>query len=598
MDANTVGQAHALLRRGDISGAIGLLRGALTATPAQPQSLKLLARLALREQQSALAASALERAQAALPDDAEIHALRAAAAKIAGDTDALVPAARHALTLDPGEPLAAALLTEALRDRLQLGEALAVADACLARRPHDWGTRLARADVLQFAGEAAAAAADARHTLDHAPSLQAITFACQSLLYLDEPALDEPARDESAPAAPADGAPAAAILARHRELAARIPPLRLPPPRDTGWRPGQRPLRVALLSPDLRRHPVGMFVEPLLAGWDRDRVAPICYSDGQPDATTQRLRALCPQWRDLRGQPDEAVARQLHEDGIDVLLDLAGHTHGSRPRLLASRCVPRQLGWLGYLFDSGYASSDGVIGDAATLPEGTSSARQAWRLPGSLLCLPQIQDAPDVVARASSSAPVFGSFNHLAKLSPRTVALWARVLAAVPGSRLVLCALGLADAPTRERIGARFAAAGVDPDRLQLRPPVLDPQAFLSQYADIDIALDPLPFNGGTTTLQALWQGVPVVSLPGERMAARTGLSLLDAAGLAQGPERLVARDRGDYVRIAAGLAEDGARRARLRGSMRERLLDSGLCDGRRFADGFATLLESAASTL
>ena len=602
MDAQTVEQAHALLRRGDIAGAIGHLQGALGATPPRPQSLKLLARLALREQQAALAARALEQARTALPADAEVHALQAAAARIAGDADALAAAARQALALDPGEPLAAALLTEALRDRLQLGEALQVADACLARRPQDWGTRLARADVLQFAGEAAAAAEDARQTLDHAPSLQAITFACQSLLYLDEPTVDEPTVDAPALDAPASadrparaaasGMAADAVLARHRELAARVPPLRLPPPGAPDWRPGRRPLRVALLSADLRHHPVGLFVEPLLAGWDRARIAPVCYSDGRPDATTARLRELCPQWHDLRGRSDEAVARQLREDRIDVLLDLGGHTHGSRPRLLATRCVPLQLGWLGYLFDSGYASSDGVIGDAATLPDGTASARRAWRLPGSLLCMQPARQAPEVAVRPAGAVPTFGSFNHLAKLSPRTVALWTRVLDAVPGSRLVICALGLADAPTRDRIRDRFAAAGLAPDRLELRPPVLDPQAFLSQYGDIDVALDPLPFNGGTTTLQALWQGVPVVTLPGERMAARTGLSILGAAGL----DALVARDPDDYVGIAAALVADGAERARLRGSMRARLLDAGLCDARRFAEGFAALLESAAT--
>lgn len=587
MDQQTVEQAHGLLRRGDVAAAIRLLRAVLGTTPIRPQSLKLLARLALREQQTALAARALLEAQRVLPADAEVHALQAAAAKIAGDTDALVAAARRALALDAGEPLAAALLTETLRDRLQLGEAIAVADACLARRPQDWGTRLARADALQFAGEAAAAATDAQQTLEHAPSLQAITFACQSLLYLDEPAADA-----SAPTDAHAARPAHAVLARHRELAARIPTLRLPSPPALDWQPGTRPLRVALLSADLRRHPVGMFVEPLLADWNRGRIAPLCYSDGPADATTARLHGLCPDWRDLRGLPDEAVARQLREDRIDILIDLGGHTHGSRPRLLASRCAPLQLGWLGYLFDTGYAHCDGVIGDAATLPVGSASARRPLRLPGSFLCLPPSADAPDIVTRAAQAAPTFGSFNHLAKLSPRTVALWARVLAAVPHSRLVMCALGLADAHTGARICERFAAAGVDPARLELRPPNFDPRGFLAQYGDIDIALDPLPFNGGTTTLQALWQGVPVVSLPGERMAARTGLSILGAAGL----DDLVARDADDYVGIAAALMEDGARRNDLRASMRARLLDAGLCDAARFADGYAELLECAAT--
>ncbi|GAB3345424.1 hypothetical protein [Marilutibacter aestuarii] len=583
MDHQIVAQAHQLLRRGDVGAAIRQLAPALQASAPQPQSLRLLARLALHQQDTALASRALQTALAAWPDDAELHALSAAAAKIAGDPDALVGAARRAVALDPGEPLATALLTEALRDRLQVGEAIEVASAGLSRRPDDWGTRLARADALQFAGEAEAAERDARHAAGAGGSLQAVQMACSTLLYLDEPGPDVPA-DPSRP-------DAETVLARHRELSARMPPLLLPPPPGSGDAPGSRPLRVALLSPDLRRHPVGQFVEPLLAAWDRERIRPFCYNDGSPDAATARLRARCSDWRDIRGEHDMRVIQRLREDRIDVLVDLAGHTHGSRPQLLASRCVPRQFGYLGYLFDTGLDTCDGVIGDAFNLPPGTPSARRPLHVPGSFLCYTPPADAPAVAPGTARDGVVFGSFNHLAKLSPRTVALWSRTVLSLPGARLVLCALGLADPAIRTRIQARFAAAGLPADRLELRPPVTSGlPAFLAQYADVDIALDPLPFNGGTTTLQALWQGVPVLTLPGERMAARSGLSILAGAGLSE----WVAEDEDDFVARACRLADDGRARAAWRRGLRDRLRDAGSCDAARFADRFAHLLEDA----
>ena len=593
MDQTAVAQAQQMLRRGDVGAAIRHLSPALDANPARPLSLKLLARLALHQQDMALAGRALRHALQSQADDAELHALRAAAAKIAGDSAALEEAARHAVSLDPGEPLATALLSEVLRDQLRIDEAISVASACLERRPDDWGTRLARADALQFAGEAAAAEHDARVAARDG-SMQALQMACSSLLYLDEPGAIMPdvvlAAAENAGTGAA-GPGIASVLERHRHLARAMPPLRLPPPqhRDTGI--DGRPLRVGLLSPDLRRHPVGLFIEPLLAAWDRRRIQPFCYSDGVGDATTSRLRAQCGDWRDIRGESDMRVAQRLREDRIDVLLDLAGHTHGSRPQLLASRCVPRQFGYLGYLFDTGLDTCDGVIGDAFNLPPGTGSTARPLRLPGSFLCFLPPPDAPEVKIRGPRRATVFGSFNHLAKLSPRTIALWSRTVNAVPDSRLVLCALGLADPGTRERVRTRFVDAGLAGDRLELRPPVTSGlPAFLAQYADIDIALDPLPFNGGTTTLQALWQGVPVLTLPGERMAARSGLSILSALGL----DTLVARDADDFVRIATMLAGDAAGRAGLRASMRTRMEDAGLCDARRFAGAFSDLLESA----
>lgn len=570
MDRNLLTQAQALLQRNQLDAAFARLMPALGEEQALPLSLKLLLRLALQAGRMDVAVRAMRRAMVLLPQDAEVHALAAAGAKIVGNGDGLERSARRALQLDETQPLAAALLVERLGERLEFSEALTVADAYLSHAPRDWGVRLARANIQLFSGDAASAAEDADIAARESSSMQARQTALSSLLYMDAVAV-EPA------------------LARHVALASQIEPLPLPAPPPRQARSAGKPLRIGLLSADLRMHPVGLLLEPLLQAHDRDRASFFCYHDGAPDPQTERLQAACPQWRDVRGQPEGAVARQMHEDGIDVLVDLAGHTAGSRPRLLASRVAQLQVGYLGYLFDTGFESTDGVVGDHWVLPADTRSARNPLRMGGSFLCFAAPVDAPPVAMRRSGTT-TFASFNHLAKLSPATLQLWARVLAAIPDARLLLCALGLADAGVRHKLGERLAAQGIDPSRVELRPPVLDTPAFLRMYDEVDIALDPLPFNGGMTTLNALWQGVPVITLPGERMASRTGASILSAIGM----ESCIASHEHDYVAIAAQLASESRLLGDFRTSVRERLAASSLMDAKAYADRFCRLLEDA----
>ena len=573
MDQTLLPRAQQLLRQGRIDLALQALDPALRVVPVPAAALKLLARLALHQQRMALAKQALQRAMAELPDDPETHALVAAAARIQGQPEALEAAARRALALEPTHPVAAALLTEHLRDRLRIGEARAIADACLRARPDDFGTRLARADLHMFTGDAAAAMDDADVACSQSPSLQARQVAAMASLYVDH--LTAPG-----------------VMERHLRAGASIAPLKLPMRPRPPYEPGGRPLRFGFLSPDLRRHPVGSFIAPLLAGLPASRVHSICFSDATPDDTTRRLQALSGTWHDTRALDDAQVFQLVQAEAVDVLVDLAGHTHGSRPGLLASRAAPLQVVYLGYLHDTGLPACDGVVGDRHTLPVDTASARRPLRLPGCFLCFEPMDDAPPVAIR-EDEAIVFGSFNHLAKLSPDTVALWSEVLGRLPRSRLVLCALGLQDPGVRQQVRQRFADHDIDDDRLEMRGPVTDPVAFLRQYDDIDIALDPLPFNGGTTTLQALWQGVPVLTCPRDTMASRSGASILHAAGLGD----WVARDPTHFVALAEHFAADRALLRDLRQTMRGRIKASGLTDGLRFADGFAALLESSFTT-
>jgi predicted O-linked N-acetylglucosamine transferase (SPINDLY family) len=311
-----------------------------------------------------------------------------------------------------------------------------------------------------------------------------------------------------------------------------------------------------------------------------------------PDALTSTLRLLDLHWRDVAALDDARTHAQIQNDGIDVLIDLAAHTHGGRPRLLAARAAPIQALYLGYPYSSGLPNVDFLIADAQTIPAGSERwyRERVIRLPHAFLCLKPLQDAPPVgpaPALLNGGALTFGSFNHLAKLSDRTVALWSRVLHAVPGSRLMLCAIALVDPDTRAFTQKRFAAHGIDAQQLILLPPKVPTSEFLAYYDNVDIGLDPLPFHGGTTTLQALWQGVPVISLPGRLLHNRMGAALLYEAQL----EAFIARDEAHYIELAQHWATRVADLARLRAGLRERLASTPLIDGARFAHGFAQAL-------
>ncbi|MBI3452206.1 MAG: tetratricopeptide repeat protein [Rhodospirillales bacterium] len=374
----------------------------------------------------------------------------------------------------------------------------------------------------------------------------------------------------------------AEIAAAHRDWAARHLPA--PPNRALGPRIGNRPLRVGYVSPDFREHPVSHFLAAVFAAHDRARIELVCYADAtQEDAMTARLRAHAALWRSTVGLSDAALAQQVVDDRIDLLVDLAGHTAGNRLGAFALKSAPVQATWLGYPNTTGLAAIDYRLTDAVADPPGeadTLHVEKLFRLPDGFLCFTPPDDAPPVAARADGGSVVFGSFNMLAKINEATLALWARILARVPQARLALKAAALADPGTRDLIATRFTRAGGDAGRLDLLPATAARTDHLGLYGRIDIALDPFPYGGTTTTCEALWMGVPVVTLAGERHAGRVGASLLARVGL----DELVARNADDYVAIAAAFATDGARRAALRAGLRDRLAASPLCNAPRFA--------------
>jgi predicted O-linked N-acetylglucosamine transferase (SPINDLY family) len=369
---------------------------------------------------------------------------------------------------------------------------------------------------------------------------------------------------------------------------------RLVSARYTNWLCEVRPkrLRVGLVSGDLREHVVGYFLESLLPEINAERIELIAYPT-QPaeDRLSQRLRAHVAAWRPIVGLNDAAAAERIHADGVHVLLDLSGHTVHNRLPVFAYKPAPVQATWLGYLATTGVAAIDYLIADSWTLPttQETWFTEKIWRLPDTYLCFspPDMDVAVSPLPALNNGHVTFGSFNSLTKMTDDVVALWARVLAAVPGSRLFLKTRQLGDHTTRQSIIERYAAHGIGSERLLLEDVVPSRAEHLATYGRVDIALDPFPYSGITTSAEALWMGVPVLTLAGERFLSRQGVGLLMNTGL---PE-WVASSPDDYVARAVSHASDLQGLAKLRASLRERFLVSPVCDARRFARNFELAL-------
>lgn len=313
----------------------------------------------------------------------------------------------------------------------------------------------------------------------------------------------------------------------------------------------ERPLRVGYVSPDFRQHPVAMFTAPVLAAHDRRQVEVYCYAAvAREDDWTARCRRAAGQWRPCFGWSDAELAAQVEADRIDVLIDLSGHTAGTRLLAFARQPAPVQMSWLGYFNTTGLTAIDYLLVDSVVAPpdEPCLFVEQPLRLPGGYLCYQRPDYAP---APQRQDGPLtFGCFNALSKITDPVIACWAEILARAPGSRLLVKNNLLAEAATRQSLLSRFAGHGIGEERLLLEPGCAHHE-LLDHYASVDVALDPFPYNGGTTTCEALTQGVPVVTLRGGHFVSRVGATILYHAGLAG----WIAGDAAGYVETALRLA-------------------------------------------
>ncbi|HEY2342930.1 MAG TPA: hypothetical protein VGH90_07875, partial [Chthoniobacteraceae bacterium] len=351
--------------------------------------------------------------------------------------------------------------------------------------------------------------------------------------------------------------------------------------------PGRR-LRIGYVSPDFRKHVVGRNLLPLLRNHDHDAFEVFAYSDVlAPDSVTTEIRGSCDQWRDLSGVDDERAAEMIRADGIDILVDLALHMARNRLLIFARKPAPIQVTYLSYAGTSGMEAIDYRFSDPHLDPADADLTRYretTLRLPRTYWCYEPGGAAPNVSPPpvVSSGFATFGCLNNFAKVSKDALDAWLEVLRAVPGSRLLLHA---PEGDARTAVRDHFNRGGLEADRLEFVG-WQDWSKYVRTFQRIDIALDPFPYGGGITTCDALWMGVPVVSLSGQTAVGRSGRSLLANASL---PE-LVAKTREQYVDIAASLAGDPSRLGALRSSLRERMERSPLRD----ASGFAQEVENA----
>jgi predicted O-linked N-acetylglucosamine transferase (SPINDLY family) len=360
----------------------------------------------------------------------------------------------------------------------------------------------------------------------------------------------------------------------------------------TNERNADRRLRIAYVSPDFRGHAQSLFTQPLLAQHDHKQFEVFCFSStAAPDQITRHLRGFADQWRDTSAMSDQQIADLIREDGIDIAVDLAMHMSGGRLLVFARKPAPVQVTWLAYAGTTGLGAMDWRLGDPYLDPPGPDGAadsigphdrfysERTYRLPHTFWCYDPAWDlAVNELPASAAGHVVFGSLNNFCKVNPPLLRRWGKVLAAVPGSRMLLHApQGLA----RQRVSAALEAEGVEPSRVEFVPRQPRP-AYLQTYHRIDIGLDTLPYNGATTSLDSYWMGVPVITLVGQTSCGRAGLSQLTNLGLTQ----LVAQSEAEFVSIARDLAADLPRLAELRRTLRARMEASPLMDAKSFARG------------
>lgn len=355
-------------------------------------------------------------------------------------------------------------------------------------------------------------------------------------------------------------------------------------------------LRIGLVSADLRSHPVGRFLLAVLPRLDADVFAYSNHADAPTDPVTRSLRAAVSEWKNILTLDDENAASLIHRDEIDVLFDLSGHTSGNRLGIFARKPAPVAVTWLGFPGTTGLTQIDYNLGNAWTFPEGEDAfyVETPWRLPSTYNCY-AVPDAELPIAplpMLKNGYVTFGSANNFGKLTDATIATWSKILQAVPNSRLILRSSQDASPDTAAFLLGRLTAYGAHPAAIRIDETIKGHEANMAQYAEIDVALDPFPYTGATTTVEALYMGVPVITLRGKGYAALQGVSILSCAGL----QDWIADDIDEYVSLAKSAAKDVHRIESLRATLRPRVVASPLFDASQFAGDLQQALSEMAA--
>jgi predicted O-linked N-acetylglucosamine transferase (SPINDLY family) len=605
---NNDGELRRLFATGDIAGAKQLAEEILAADPAAATAAHVAGLIAHRESRFDDADRYLRVAIAAAPNDPEQYANHAAVLRALGRLGDAEAAARAALALAPDRVETHNNLGNILRDAGRYDESIRCYQEALRLAPQFADAWSNLAWVLSLNGRATEAEQAARQAIACDPgncngyNNLGGALMRQSRLREAETALREALRLRPDFALPhsnilfclnyRDDLPPETIFAEYQQWdTSHARPLAPADPQFALDRTPGRRLRVGYVSPDFRTHAVALFAEPLLAAHDRSQVELFCYAEVPvEDATTQRFRALADHWRSTVGRTDETVAAMVRDDGIDVLVDLAGHTAGNRLLVFARKPAPVQIEYMiGHGCTSGLSAIDAFLADDVLAPPGAEAvfSEHLLRLSRLPLAYRPPEGMPPVASLPAQATGhvTFGYFGRTVRLNEDVVAVWSRILLAVPGSRLVLNSTPYAEPAGRADWAGRFAAHGIGLDRLDLICTTPQPRTWAA-YDTIDIALDPFPHNAGTTTIEALWQGVPVLTLAGRPTVGRFGAAILHAVGL----DDWVTHDVAAYVARAVAAAADLPALAAVRAALRPRMAASALLD----APGLARAVEAA----
>jgi protein O-GlcNAc transferase len=602
-----LGRALRLLRAGEPGAADAICRHVLTVDPDNPTAVYLAGVVARDLGDLGRSYELMDRAVRLQPTDAESHCGRGIARWEMNQPDAAVADFERALALDPNHAQANLYLGLSFLSRDLLAEAAERFERAATAEPPQPMALVNLGLVKHRQGRLDEAVGLYRRVLELDPSLRAarnnLAGALQELGQVEDALailrqLDAEALDPQVGAnlltclnlLPGD--PTTFFDEAKRWAGRFADPLAQPGPRPAA--DPERRLRIGYIGADgLRRHTLAMTYVPLFEAHDPAQFEIVAYSDlaeEHEDEISRRLQAVST-WHRTGRLDDAGLAERIRADGIDILVDGIGFASGSRLLAFARRPAPIQAHFPP-MSTSGMTAMDYLVGDAYLLPPGVDRcfSERLWRLPCGFLYqpanrLPAVSEPP----ATRNGFVTFGSFNRLAKIGDETIAAWAGVLNAAPGSRLIIGANAGLSPENAARYAGRFAANGVPAGRLDIRDSSHRGQRALAQFADIDIALDTFPFGGVLTTCAALAMGVPVVTRAGERILERYGAAILTAVGFTEG----IARDRDDYVARAAALAGDVPRLAALRSTLRPQLLGSPLCDGPSFACSLETAYRS-----
>jgi protein O-GlcNAc transferase len=553
-----------------IDEAVNAYNSALRLNPRSPEINNALGIALANQGQYDQAITVFNRAIQIKPDYAEIYSNLGNVFKDQGRIDEAIAAYQTALRLKPELDQTYSNLGNLLKNKGRLGEAIKAFHSAIELNPNLAEAHSNLGNLLKDQGRIDEAITSCRRALKHKPELNQTHSNLIYFMHLD-PACEVRLIYEE-------------TINWNQQHSKKFSQLIQPHPNDPA--PDRR-LRIGYVSPDFRTHSVAFFMENLITAHDRAQVETFCYADlPRPDDTSVRFQSVAYNWRKITGQSDQQVAEKICRDQIDILVDLTGHTSQNRLFVFARKPAPIQITYLGYPNTTGLTTIDYRFTDAYADPPGMNDAfytEKLVRLQNTFLCYRPPDTAPVVFPPPSLKNLehiTFGCFNILPKINARVMEVWLQILRELPSSRMLIKNLGLSDADTRQDLYDKFAAAGIDRNRLDLREKISSLAGHMELYHQVDVALDTFPYNGTTTTCEALWMGVPVITLAGQMHMSRVGVSLLSNVGL---PE-LIAQTPQQYVEIAVKLAGDLPRLTELRATLRQRMQASPLMDAPRFA--------------